>query len=195
MAAAGGHGQGRLHAVRHHLRRLRHAPRLRLHPPGDRRGEPQRQDLLRAAGPDHGLRPEPPGDRGHRDVARHAQPDDRRSVRRAGHRAGRAAIAAHEGPVYMRLLRGKVPLVLDEIRATSSSSARPSCCATATTCWSSPRASDDARAGGRPRRSQADKVDVAVLHVPDDQAAGRDDDRPRPCATGTAWWSWPRTTR
>ena len=44
-------------------------------------------------------------------------------------------IAAHPGPVYMRLLRGNVPLVLDEIEATASSSARPSCCATAPTCW------------------------------------------------------------
>ena len=43
-----------------------------------------------------------------------AEPDDRRSVRRARNRAGGAAIAAHKGPVYMRLLRGNVPLVLDE---------------------------------------------------------------------------------
>ena len=48
----------------------------------------ERQDLLRPAGPDHGLRPEPPGDRGHRDLPRHAGPDDRRSLRRPGHRAG-----------------------------------------------------------------------------------------------------------
>ena len=50
-------------------------------------------------------------------------------------------IAAHKGPVYMRLLRGNVPLVLDEFEATASSSARPSCCAMAPTCWSSRAAS------------------------------------------------------
>ena len=83
------HGARRLRAVRHHLRGVRLAPRLRLHLPGDRRGEPQRQDRLRPAGPDHGLRPEPPGDRGHRDLPRHAGPDDRRPLRRARHRAGR----------------------------------------------------------------------------------------------------------
>ena len=34
------------------------------------------------------------------------------------------AIAAHQGPVYMRLLRGKVPLVLDEYGYSSSSARR-----------------------------------------------------------------------
>ncbi|STV41265.1 putative transketolase [Klebsiella pneumoniae] len=38
----------------------------------------------------------------------------RRSLRCAGDRAGGTAIADHQGPVYMRLLRGKVPLVLDK---------------------------------------------------------------------------------
>ena len=49
MARRRRHGQGRAGALRHHLRGVRHAARLRLHPPGDRRGEPERQDLLRAA--------------------------------------------------------------------------------------------------------------------------------------------------
>ena len=49
MGAAGGMAKEGPGAVRHHLRGVRHAPRLRLHPPGDRRREPQRQDLLRAA--------------------------------------------------------------------------------------------------------------------------------------------------
>ena len=41
--------------------------------------------------------------------------DSHRSLRRAGDRASRCTpIAAHRGPVYMRLLRGKVPLVFDE---------------------------------------------------------------------------------
>ena len=44
----------------------------------------------------------------------------------------RSAIAAHDGPVYMRLLRGNVPLVLDQYDYRSSS-ARPSFCATART--------------------------------------------------------------
>ena len=90
MGAAAGHGARRLHAVRDDLCGVRLAPRLRLHLPGDRRGEPERQDRLRAAGPDDGLRPEPPGDRGHRDLPRHAEPDDRRSLRCARDRAGGA---------------------------------------------------------------------------------------------------------
>ena len=50
------------------------------------------------------------------------------------------AIAAHAGPVYMRLLRGNVPLVLDEYDYTFELGRRNSC-ATATTCSSSRRVS------------------------------------------------------
>ena len=124
------HGARRLHALRHHLRRVRHAARLRLHLHGDRRGNAAGEDRLRAAGPHDGLRPEPSGDRGPRDLPRHAEPDHHRSLRRARHRAGDPRHRRHHGPVYMRLLRGNVPLVLDAT-TTASRSARPSCCATA----------------------------------------------------------------
>jgi transketolase C-terminal domain/subunit len=43
-------------------------------------------------------------------------------------------IAAHQGPVYMRLLRGNVPLVLDEYNYRFGW-VRPSCCAMAPMCW------------------------------------------------------------
>ena len=81
----------------------------------DRRGEAERQDRLRAAGPDHRLRPEPPGDRGHRDLPRHAEPR-RSSTPATRTRSSRWCRRSRpiDGPVYMRLLRGNVPLVLDE---------------------------------------------------------------------------------
>ena len=51
-------------AVRHHLRRLRHPPRLRLHRDRLRPQQRQREDHRRAARPHHRLRRHPPGDRG-----------------------------------------------------------------------------------------------------------------------------------
>ena len=50
------------------------------------------------AGPDHRLRPEPPGDRRPRHLPRRAEPDDRRSVRCARHRAGDRGDGGAQGP-------------------------------------------------------------------------------------------------
>src|SRR4029453_9973266 len=75
------------------------------------------------------------------------------------------AIAAHQGPVYMRLLRGQVPLVLDEygyrfelgkaklLRGGSGGRMIASGLLTM-------RAPEAAKA------READRVDVAVLHMP-----------------------------
>jgi transketolase len=100
----------------HDLCGLRLAPRLRLHSSDDRRGQPRRQDRLRAAGPDHGLRSEPPGDRGlalFRAMPNMTviDPCDALEIEQIV-----PAIAAHKGPVYMRLLRGNVPLRARRIR-------------------------------------------------------------------------------
>lgn len=75
------------------------------------------------------------------------------------------AIAAHQGPVYMRLLRGNVPLVLDEYGYTFELGKAKVI-----------RGGNDVliissglmtmRALEAAKRLEADKVDVAVLHVP-----------------------------
>ena len=93
---------------------VRLAPRLRLHLPRHRRGEPERQDRLRAARADHRLRTQPPGDRRSCDLPRHAEPDGVDPCDALDIEQAVPAIAAHDGPVYMRLLRGNVPLVLDQ---------------------------------------------------------------------------------
>ncbi len=53
--------------------------------PGHCRGKPEREDVLRAARPDHRLWPEPPGHRRHRNDARHSGADHHRPLRCAGH--------------------------------------------------------------------------------------------------------------
>ena len=76
---------------------------------------PQRQHRRRPARTDHRIRAVASGHRGRRDLPRHARPDDRRPLRLGRHRAGGAAVGrASPGPTYLRLLRGKVPTVLDE---------------------------------------------------------------------------------
>jgi transketolase len=75
------------------------------------------------------------------------------------------AIAAHKGPVYMRLLRGNVPLVLDEYGYTFELGKAKII-----------RGGNDVlivssglmtmRALETAKRLEADKIDIAVLHVP-----------------------------
>lgn len=75
------------------------------------------------------------------------------------------AIAAHKGPVYMRLLRGNVPLVLDEYGYTFELGKAKVI-----------RGGNDVlivssglmtmRALETAKRLEADRIDVAVLHVP-----------------------------
>ena len=74
----------------------------------------ERQHRRRPARPHHRLRSLAPGDRGRRDLPRHTRSDDRRPLRLGGHHAGGAAAREHDGPTYLRLLRGQVPTVLDE---------------------------------------------------------------------------------
>ena len=85
------------------------------------------------------------------------------------------AIAAHQGPVYMRLLRGNVPLVLDEygyqFELGKAKMLRDGADVLIISSGiMTMRALEVAKA------LEADKVAVAVLHVADDQAAGRGDD-------------------
>ena len=70
------------------------------------------------------------------------------------------AMAAHKGPVYMRLLRGKVPLVLDEYGYHFELGKAQGRSATGRTCWSSPRACSPCgrsrwRRRSRPTRSRS----------------------------------------
>ncbi len=79
-----------------------------------RRRASEREDLRGAAGPDDRLWPQPSGHRRSGDHARYpgmviVDPCDALEIEQAV-----PAIADHQGPVYMRLLRGKVPLVLDK---------------------------------------------------------------------------------
>ena len=104
------------------------------------------------------------------------------------------AIAAHKGPVYMRLLRGKVPLVLDEygyqfelgkakvIRDGADVLVISSGLLTM-------RALEAAKA------LEADKVSVGGAARADDQAARHRDDPARGRLAPAAWSSSPRTTR
>ena len=80
-------------------------------------------------------------------------------------------LAAHAGPTYLRLLRGNVPAVLDEYdyrfelgKAAELRTGRD--VVIISTGLMTMRALQAAA------RLEADHVDVAVLHVPDDQAAG-----------------------
>ena len=59
--------------------------RLRFHSPGDCRGEPERQDLLRAAGLDHGVRSQPPSNGRYRNDARDTGAHHCRSLRCTRH--------------------------------------------------------------------------------------------------------------
>lgn len=75
------------------------------------------------------------------------------------------AIAAHDGPVYMRLLRGRVPLVLDEYDYTFElGRAKPIRDGADVLVISSGFMT--MRALEAAKLLEADRVDVAVLHVP-----------------------------
>ena len=92
-------GRDRADPVRVHLLGVRRPPRLRLPVPGHRRTQPERQRRRRTARPDHRVRAQPPGHRGHRDLPRHAEPDHRRPLRLRRHRTGRPATRRRRGPV------------------------------------------------------------------------------------------------
>ena len=107
-------GADRQDPLRHDLRRLRHAARLRLHRHRRRPQRRQRQDHRRAARPHHRLWRHAPGDRGPGADAHDPRPRHHRPLRRHRHRPGdRRDRRPIPGPVYMRLLRGAVPVVLD----------------------------------------------------------------------------------
>ena len=103
------------------------------------------------------------------------------------------AIAAHDGPVYMRLLRGNVPLVLDEydykFELGKAKLIRDGADALVISSgFMTMRALETAKL------LEADRVNVAVLHVPTikplDEATIL-----REAAAAGGSWSWPRTTR
>ena len=123
-------------------------------------------------------------------------PDDRRSVRRARHRAGGAADRGAQGPgLHAPAARptcrwcstryegykfelGKAKLLRDgdDVLVISSG-------------FMTMRALEVAKA------LQADNVGVAVLHCPTIKPLDESRDRRGACATSTGWWWWPRTTR
>jgi transketolase len=74
-------------------------------------------------------------------------------------------IAAHKGPVYMRLLRGNVPLVLDEIRLSVRARQGQAAARRRGRAGHLQRPHDDACPGDS-EGPRADKIDVAVLHCP-----------------------------
>ena len=92
-------GRDRADPVRVDLLGVRRPPRVRLPLPGHRRTQPQRQRRRRTTRPDHRIRTQPPGQRGHRDLPRHAQPDHRRPLRLRRHRTGRPATRRRRGTV------------------------------------------------------------------------------------------------
>ena len=114
MGAAAGLAHEGFAALRHDLRGLRLAPGLRLHPPDHRRGEPRCEDRRGLPEPASGYGP---SHQAAEDLALFRampnmtviDPCDALETEQVV-----PAIAAHRGPVYMRLLRGRVPLVLDE---------------------------------------------------------------------------------
>ena len=76
--------------------------------------QPQREDRRRPARPDDRLRRHAPGDRGSGADADDPRPHRHRPLRRDRDRRRRPRRSPTiHGPVYMRLLRGRVPVVLD----------------------------------------------------------------------------------
>ena len=103
------------------------------------------------------------------------------------------AIAAHDGPVYMRLLRGNVPLVLDEYDYKFELGKAKLIRDGARRADHLVRHHDHARARGGRSSWRPTRSDVAVLHVPTIKPL----DTRRFCGEASAadaWWSWPRTT-
>ncbi len=99
--------------------------------------------------------------RGHAEHHHH-RPCDAHEIEQAA-----PAIAAHDGPVYMRLLRGNVPVPCSTSTTTASSWARRSCCATGADAlvissgFMTMRALEAAELPRTPTASAS-----AVLHVP-----------------------------
>ena len=142
-----------------------------------------------------GYGPSQPGDRGPRDDARHPGPDDRRSVRRAGHRAGRAAdrgaqgpgvhaAAARPGAAGARRDRG-LPLRAGQGQDAARGRRRAG---------DLQRPHDDARAGGGagPGRRTMSASRCCTARPSSRWTRRRSSRR---CATSTGWWWWPRTIR
>ena len=109
------HGARGLRALRHHLCGVRRAPCLRLHLP---RRSPRRTSTSRSPAPCPASPPATARATRRPKTSRSSagmpnltivDPCDAHEIEQAV-----PAIAAHNGPVYMRLLRGNVPLVLDE---------------------------------------------------------------------------------
>ena len=104
-------------------------------------------------------------------------------------------IAAHKGPVYMRLLRGQVPLVLDEIEGYRFELGKAKLLRDGadvlviSSGFMTMRALEVAAGPARPTRS-ASRCCTARR-----SSRWTKPRSSRPCATSTAWWSWPRTTR
>ena len=104
------------------------------------------------------------------------------------------AIAAHDGPVYMRLLRGNVPLVLDEydyrFELGKAKLLRDGTdVLIVSTGFMTMRALEAAEL------LRKDRIEVARAARADHQAARRGDDPGRGRRAPAGWWSWPRTTR
>ena len=104
------------------------------------------------------------------------------------------AIAAHDGPVYMRLLRGNVPLVLDEydysfeLGQGEAHARREGCARRLVRLHDHAGAGGGEAPGGGPRRRRG-------AARPDDQAARRGERSwPRRAGADASSW-WPRTTR
>ena len=103
-------------------------------------------------------------------------------------------IAAHNGPVYMRLLRGNVPLVLDEydyqFELGKAKLLRDGAdVLIISSGFMTMRALEAAKA------LEADRVDVAVLHVPTIKPLDEATILREAAPAAAAWWSSPRTTR
>ena len=104
-------------------------------------------------------------------------------------------IAAHQGPVYMRLLRGQVPLVLDEIdgyrfELGKAKLLREGADVLVISSGLLTMRALEVGAGPGQRTTSASRCCTA-------RRSSRWTRRPssRPCATSTGWSSWPRTTR
>ena len=114
-----------LRAVRNHLRRVRLTPGLRLHLPGDRRGATR---TSKSAAPCPASPPATARAIRRRRTSRSfaampnltiIDPCDALDIEQAV-----PAMAAHNGPVYMRLLRGNVPACSTNTATASSSAGR-----------------------------------------------------------------------
>ena len=130
IAVAAGLAAHRPHRLLHDLRRVRDAAAPTTSSPSPARTSASNVKIFAGLpGPDHRLWRHAPGDRGPGADADDPGPRRDRSLRRDRDRAGDASGRRRiDGPVYVRLLRGIVPVVLDP-EATASRSAARRCCA------------------------------------------------------------------